>query len=129
MVEFILTDPDELSLQALEWLSVSVNKTPNGDTPLSEILERGRKGEGQFYLVRSDKPIGAIYLEWLPWALNIVLLGGDYIKDWRDEFHDFCVRLLRERGIKTVIFVGRYGMGKIFPQLKSLGMLYVYEDK
>lgn len=130
MITFTLTDPDSLPFEALTWLKVSVNKTPDNDTNLFEIMDRARQGEGSFYLVKSDDiPVGAIYLEWLPWCLNIVLLGGDYIKDWRSEFHDFCVRLMRERGIKTLMFIGRYGMGKVFPELKSIGMLYTFEDK
>lgn len=91
---------------------------------MEEILS----GDGQFYLVKYSELIGAIYLEWTPGSLNIVLLGGDNIKEWRNEMHDFCVKLIRERGISTIMFMGRYGLGKIFPQFKSIGMVYRYEE-
>lgn len=128
MIEFILTNPDDLPSQALAWLQISVNKTPGGQNSLQEIIEHCKKGNGSFYLVKSEKIIGAIYLEWMPDVLNIVLMGGDYIKDWRNEMNDFCVSLIRERGIKTIMFCGRYGLGKIFPQFESIGILYVLRD-
>lgn len=127
--QFILTDPDDLPFQCLKWLQISLDKTPGNTTLLSEALG----GNGLFYVVRNlnediSYHVGVIYLEWSPGALNIVLLGGDNIKEWRNEMHDFCVSLIREKGIKTIMFMGRYGLGKIFPQFKAVGMVYVLED-
>lgn len=127
--EFIFTKPEDLTPQCLEWLQVSVNKTPNSQTTLEEILEFGKQGNGEFYLVKSDKSLGCIFIEWLPHCMNVVLLGGDYIKDWRDEFHDFCVSSIRAKGIKQVMIMGRYGIGKIFPELKPIGMVFVFTDE
>lgn len=129
MIEFVLTSPDLLPPKALKWSQRSLNNTPGNTTTLSDILEHARLGEGQFYLVKSDQLIGSIFLEWTSGCLNMVLVSGDDIKAWRDELHDFCVSLMRQRGVKTIMFMGRYGLGKVFPQFKSLGMVFVYEDK
>lgn len=131
-VQFRLTASNDLTPRALAWLQVSLDKTPNNETALQEILSR----DGEFYLVvneissvTDEIPIGCIYLEWLPEILNIVLLGGDNIKPWRDDLHNFLVNLIRERGITTIMFCGRYGIGKLFPQFKAIGTLYTYKDK
>lgn len=128
MTEFILISADSLTEQSKAWLQVSLDKTPNSEMNLDEIIQRSNAGEGNFYIVRSDKDIGCVYVEWLDWCLNVVLLGGDNIKPWRNDFHDFCVRLMRERKIDTCIFIGRYGLGKLFPQFKSIGMMFVMKD-
>lgn len=120
--------PKDLTEQIKAWLEVSVNKTPSADFTLSDIIERAQRGEGAFYLVSNEVPIGAFYIEWLPWCLNVVLIGGDYIKDWSVEMHDFCIALIREKNIKTICFIGRYGIGKIFPRMKPIGMLFQYDD-
>lgn len=129
MIRFIPTDPDDLPIEALTWLSASIRKTPGNLSSLADILDHSRSSKGSFFLVKSDKLIGCIYFEWLPQALNIVSVGGDNIKDWRNEMHDFCVGLIRERGIKTIMFMGRHGLGKIFPQFKFIGTVFRYEDK
>lgn len=129
MTDFILISPDSIPDEALKWLQISIDKTPNSDMTLVEILGRGKQGIGEFYLVKSDKLLGCIYIEWLDWALNVVLLGGDYIKPWTNDLHDFCIKIMREKKINTCIFVGRYGLGKLFPQFKSIGMMYVLKDE
>lgn len=124
-----LCHPDRLPFDALTFLSEAIRRTPSNDTNLQEILRNARDGEGQIYILSNEKIVGATYIEFYPQIMNIVLLGGEDIHSWKDQFYDFCIALIREKEINHICVVGRAGWGNIFKQLKPLGMLYLLEDR
>lgn len=124
-MKFILTQPDDLPFEALNYLQKAIDKTPGNDSNLREILEKARRNEGAVILIKSEKLLGAMYLELFPDLLNIVLLAGDNINDWKNALTDYLLNLAKERGINHGCVIGRQGWHKIFKNMKPIGMLYV----
>jgi hypothetical protein len=58
--------------------------------------------------------------------MDIVLLGGDHFMKWKDDFWDFCIGLMQERGCESCTITGRKGFKRIFPKLKPVGIVYEY---
>lgn len=127
-IEFIKTDPDELPIEALKYLSASIEKTLSKDTSLSELLNEARKGEGVIYLFRTDKVIGASYVEFHPGLLNIVHLSIDDISKHKAEIIKFFKELMRESGIENLCILSRVGWNRIIKELEPIGMLYTYRE-
>lgn len=124
-MNFVLTHPDDLPFEALNYLSKAIEKTPGNDSNLWQILDKARRNEGSIILIKSEKILGALYLEVYPNILNVVLLSGDHVNDWKEGLTDYLLNLMKERGIGNVCVIGRQGWNKIFTRLKPVGMLYV----
>jgi hypothetical protein len=114
------------SLEA--YLSRAIKRTPNPDKTLDEIL-----GSGDAYLIfHNDILVGATYIEIVDIGygamINVILLAGDFISVWRDGFANEMRRMGRERNIKHLCIVGRFGWDKIFPELKYYGSIFIASD-
>lgn len=125
MIEFILTEPDNLPFEALNYLNKAIEKTPGNNSSLWEILEKARKNEGSIIVIKSDKIQGALYLELFPDLLNIILLAGDNINSWKDDLTKYLLKIAKEHGINHGCVIGRQGWHKIFTNMTPIGMLYV----
>lgn len=126
-IDFVLTHPNELPFEALEYLQKALDKTPSNDSSLSEILEKSRIREGYIYVFHSEKVIGCTYVEFLPDIMNIVLLSGE-IKNFKKEIKDFYIQIMRDRNISNLCVIGRRGWSSLFKDLQPIGMLYVFQD-
>ncbi len=128
-MQFILTDPDDLPLEALNYLQKAIDKAQKSDVKLSNILDEARKGEGSIFVIKSDKIVGALYVQVFSKVLNVVLLGGDNIKDWKDDYSAFIKKTLKEYNLSHLCIIGRNGWGKVFKELKPLGTIYIFENE
>jgi len=120
---FQKTEPDKLPFEALKFLENALNKTPSNDEELWETLKTG-----EIYVISREKIVGCIHLEFHPDLMNIVLLGGENIKYWRDDLYKFCIDLIKSRGIHHICILGRHGWGSIFKELTPIGMIYHLEE-
>lgn len=121
---FTLTDPDHLSFESLKYLSKGIDQSTLPESPsLWDILEDCRNGEGEIYTFYK----GVCYLEFHPNLMNLAVLGGDDIKEWKQEFSDFIKRLMKERGIQYLSIIGRESWGRVFKELKPLATFYLYD--
>lgn len=120
----ILTSPDSISFQSLSFLKKAIEKNPLPDDPeIWDILEDARNGKGEIYTWNK----GAMYLEIYPEIVNVMLMGGEDISEWRDEVVSFLKNLMKERGIKNLSILGRGAWHKIAPDLKLIGTFYTYQ--
>jgi len=120
----IKANPRNLSFQSLTYLSKAIAVNPLPDDPtIWDILDDCANGEGEIYTWSK----GAVYIETYPDLLNVALLGGDDVNEWKGEFVKFIRNLLKEKGIKHVSVLGRQGWSRIFKELKPIGTLYIAE--
>jgi hypothetical protein len=112
--------------QAKEFLNEAAKRTPGEKNSLDEILNGG-----DVYLISDAEPIGATYIEYSDIGygemLNIVLLASKPgTKNlWRDEYKKFIRDLMADRNIRYLCVIGRNGWDSIFPELKSVGTIYI----
>lgn len=122
---FILTDPGRLSFESLAYLQKAIEKNPlSGDPTIWDILDDCRKGDGEIYTFSK----GAFYLEYHPKLINVALLGGDDIDEWKNEFSAFVKNIMKKKNIKHLSVIGRSAWHKIFKELKPIGMFYIMEN-
>lgn len=120
-VDFVLTDRDALPFEALKHLQ---NAAKRSQEDLWKTLT-----DGKVYIIKRDKIIGCLYLEFHPDIMNITLLGGDNIREWRDDLVDFLIGLMRKKKLSHICVLGRNGWGGLFKELQPIGMLYVFKDE
>lgn len=124
-MEIRLEHPDRLSFQSLTYLKKAIDINPLKDDPtLWDILNDCRAGKGEIYIWN----LGAMYLEILPEIICLSVLGGENMKEWKDEISTFIKKIMREKNIKQLCILGRAGWHKIFKELKPIGTFYSYDQ-
>lgn len=113
---------------AQPFLQSALEHTPGESESLSEVL-----GDGDVFVICSDRILGATYIEYVdmpPYGLmlNIILLAGENLEEWRVDYADFIRGLMRQRGIKHLLVLGRRGWHRLFSELSPLGTLYLATD-
>jgi len=110
--------------QARPFLENAVRRTPSPDKTLDETL-----AGGDVYLVSGDEPVGATYIEYTDIGygqmMNIVLLGGEKIHEWRADYAKFIRELMGQKNVRYLMVVGRSGWDSIFRELKPIGTVYL----
>jgi|SRR6185369_7467479 len=122
--QFLPECMDFLPLEAELMIRRAVRRTPCNILGEDEVLERVKLGLGSLYLVKDNhKLIGIVHLFWFIGVkekiLNIELVGGNGIHNWKDELRKFIRQLMTHNNVKLLIINGRKGWGKIFPELKT----------
>lgn len=121
---------DFLPLESLELLEKSCKRTPANVLSVQEILTRAKLGMGSIYLVKeAHKLLGIIYLAIFPTedggVLNIIMLGAKNLLEWKDDLREFVRKLMINNNIKDLCVETRDGWGKLFPELKPVGTIYL----
>jgi len=112
--------PYEIPGEALKLLEKSIRYSDYSD--IWELLE----DDGDFFVLKTDKIKGVFYLEEQDDTLEIVVLGGEDIHSWKDEFEEFMRVEMRRRGLSQICALGRGGWTKIFKKAKLIGTYYTY---
>lgn len=119
-----------LPAQAIKYLEDAIIRTPASTSRLDVTLDIAKKGFGNIYLIYVDEVLkGASYI--LVYDTKIgkivapVLLAGDDMELWNEEFHNFMYEFGGLLGAKKARWIGRKGWKKAYPKSKVIG--YVYE--
>lgn len=110
---------DELPPAAVKFLHDAYLASPAQDQNFWEILRLGH-----IYIFESDHVVGAMCIETAPGLVNIVLLGGENIDTWKDDFLAWGNDYIARNRVEKVLILGRSGWGRMFKSLKVIGTLY-----
>ncbi len=125
LVQFIETDVDLLPPEALNYLKLAVDKTPGNETTVFKALSSGGKA---FVIKNGPGILGAIYLEFYPDILNVVLLGVRNISENKSYIDKFVKKTMTEHKIHNLSVISRVGWHRIFKDLRPIGMIYSYSQ-
>lgn len=121
---------DKLPVRAIEYLYDAIRYTPASTSRLDVTLDIAKKGYGNIYLIyNGGKLTGAAYLLVYDTpqgkVVAPVLLGGDNMNIWRDDWYHFVFQFSSKIGAKKVKWIGRKGWHRAFPKSRIIG--YVME--
>ncbi len=121
---------DEIPAQAIKYLEDAVIRTPASTSRIDVTMDIAKKGYGNIYLIHIDQKLtGACYLLVYPTKLGKViapvLVGGDNMHLWHDDFYDFVQEFSRKLEGHKIRWIGRKGWHKAYPKSRVIG--YVYE--
>lgn len=120
---------DNLPAQAIKYLQDAVKRSPSRVSSLELTLDIAKRGYGNLYLVYREKLIGACYILVCPAPDGKIvapdLVGGDDMKIWNADFHQFLFEFGQLIGAVKVSWIGRKGWSKAYPKSKIIG--YIYE--
>lgn len=121
----------EISPEAATYLQRSIDNDPICVETLESVAEAVVTGQGQLYSVSSFNELYGIFLvSMVPRAnqkdlLNVVLLGGDKIMEWKDALWNFILSMMEDSN-SDLAFISRKGWEKVFPELQVVGSAYYY---
>lgn len=121
MVKFVETSPLDLSRDAHNFLALAAIRS---DEDFSDVVEKVQRKEGTFYEVMDNKIVGAVYLVRYPFTLYVGLLGGNNLSSWKKDLIQFLKDTMKTEGVDHLCVCGRTGWGRLFDELKPVGMLY-----
>lgn len=114
-----------ISPQAAKYLQKSIDRPPKSIETLESLQLALDSGLGYCYEFIDDKFYGVIVISFQEQYLNVNIMGGRELKEWRDALVAFLKGLETETGTKLDI-VSRKGLEKIFPELKQIGVRYTF---
>ena len=113
------------NVQARPFLDAALQRTPSNGQTIEQVLNGG-----DVYLIHTDEEaIGATYIEYQDIGygpmINVVLLSGNKIHEWRNDYSDFIRELAEKNKTKYVCVIGRNGWHRIFDELTPIGTIYM----
>lgn len=130
-VEFSLWKPDFLPLhrKAYDYLDKACQRSQLGILTPEDTIEQARRGRTSIYIViEQDQIIGCFTLSLRPSSndlyLELPLLGGERIREWRDQLVEFILALGAKHSCTKFVMIGRKGFDRIFPELTLLTCVY-----
>lgn len=83
---------------------------------------------GDVYRIYRDGQItGAMVLEYDEDLMNVLLLGGENIQDWKESLWDFGIKIMEEKGLNILSVIGRYGWRGLFDKMRPSAILYTFD--
>lgn len=125
----IIPDSDSaLDVATREFLRIASETPPASDMSVQEAIEQASRGECYIYAALNPEPIGVLVLKAydVPTGrtLNVIMLGGKNIWEWKDDAKAHVLHVMRQVGANSLCIVGRAGWARIFPELVPIGMFY-----
>lgn len=122
---------DYLPKEAADFLEAAT-KQSGGDLTITDALAFAKQGIAEVYLIFTKQELlGAMCIVYGKGIhgkiLDVALLGGRRLREWRSEVKDYVIDLAKQRQCRQVIIIGRDGWGKIFPILKPIGTVYALD--
>lgn len=130
-VEFIRVEPSCLAFipeKAIEYLEKAANQ-PTADLTVLDAIAYAKVGAGDIYLgIQGENLFAAAFFMYgrskNGKILDVALLGGcDYIK-YRKESWGFLINLAKSKDCDKIVIMGRKSWGKIFPEMKEIGVVF-----
>lgn len=126
---FQINQPLVLSTSAKKFLQESIDRPPGSVESIESIqLAIETKAGALFEFTKGSELYGVILISWQPNTsgkqyLNINILGGKEVRQWRGSLSKFIIELVRLTD-SQLSFVSRKGWEKLFPELKVIGSMY-----
>lgn len=121
-IQFLPTDPDELSFEALKYLSSTMDE----EIKLSDVLNEARRGEGTIIVIKEDAVMGVFYMQIVQGVMNVLHLACRDVKEIKNQFPEFVKKTMKDEGILDLCLVSRPGLHRVFKDLKFVGAIYTY---
>lgn len=128
---FLRIIPDggsDIDIATRKYLRIASEMPPASDMTVEAAIEQSYRNECYIFAAFDKEVIGAMALkayyteEGL--VLNVVLLGGENIMQWKNAAKVKVVEVMKQIGASSLYIVGRYGWLKIFPELELIGAIY-----
>lgn len=121
---------DKLPVRAVNYLDEAIRYTPASTSRLDVTLDIAKRGYGNIYLIYDDGRLtGASYLVVYDTpqgkVVAPVLLGGDNMQRWQDDWYHFVFQFSSRIAATKVKWIGRKGWHRAFPKSRVIG--YVME--
>lgn len=125
---FVHRHHDELSIQSREFLTSAQNAI-QGYFTLDMAISEAAAGIGLFYdVLLGDVLVGSLFIDFrvlhLGKTMQLALLGGTRLADWRHDLVSFLYRLARNNKADEFTIFGRPGWGRLFPELNPVGCIF-----
>lgn len=130
-VDFVPWNPTFLPLhkRAYEFLSSACKRSRLSVFTPEDVISQAKRKQLSIYLVIVDgEIIGCFTLSLRPARddlyLELPLLGGKRLKEWRDELVKFLFEQAEAHECTRFTMIGRKGFEKLFPEIKLLCCVY-----
>lgn len=120
---------DFLPLEIIKHLERAATRSESLLTP-KILIHRARCGIGEVYIVKnSSEVMGILYLiiqyTDLGKILNIPMLGGKKLKEWKEDLRGFIRKIMMDNQVEQLIIItNRMAWSKFFPELKQTDAIY-----
>lgn len=134
MIHFLRVIPNsdsDLDIATREFIKIASETPPVSDFTFRDAMEQALIGECFIYTAMDDKPLFSMVLK--PYettsgkTLNVVLIGGGDVKPWKKQTKEHVVKIMKSVGAKNLCIVGRMAWARVFPELKEIGTIFVYD--
>lgn len=135
MITFLKVLPNEidfLSPQAVEYLQNAIDRTPASTSRLDVTIDIAKKGYGNVYLIFNDNELTGVayilvYSSLKGKVVAPVLVGGDNMHIWQQDFFDFVNNFSMKLGADKVRWIGRKGWKKAYPKARVIGYIFEHD--
>lgn len=127
MVEFERHRPDNIPELAKNWLYAASKRTGISFLNADEYIKNCDKKEIHIYTITDRDALKACFCVVFHLdgkIMSLVLLGGEDVKSWRDEFVEFLFATAKKNGAVQFTMMGPLAWGKLFPELKLMSCVF-----
>lgn len=123
---------DSLPSEAVKFLDDAIKRTPASTSRLDVTLDIAKKGYGNIYTISNNGfLVGCCYLLVYDTprgkVVSPVLLGGEYMYVWQDDFYEFLYDFCQKVEAVKVRWIGRKGWSKAWPKARVIGYTFEHD--
>lgn len=132
MVEFHRVEPENIAYlpqSFTDLLAKAVLKSPTSDLTVEDAMAYAQAGTGEIVgITDGSKLIGCVFFMYGKGRdgliLDVALLGGNVVMKHMKAIREYAINLSKSKGCIAIWVMGREGWGKVFPDMKPIGIIY-----